>query len=166
MTHASTRSPRFSGLVALSVLMLAAHAEATPLRGRLRLLPERVHAGTMRVKVLLVSRVPLGAYTLEASVDPGAAEIAAIEGGGTPEFGASPFVNDAAMTTGTVRFAAFQAARLDGPKGAVHVATLVLRSRAQRGKAYLRVRPVSVVDTAARSHRVRARRRALRVRDG
>jgi hypothetical protein len=118
----------------------------------------------VQVKVVLRSRLPVGAYTFDVRFDPAAASLLGVEGGSTREFRLTPIVNATEAAQGRVRFSAFQAARLDGPVGRVHVATLLLRPHERRGRVRLRLDPVTVADTGVRVHPVQARERAIRLR--
>src|SRR5437870_1301287 len=65
---------------------------------RLRLVPEHRSVGdVVKVRVILRTPMPLGAYDLEAMVDPSHGELLGIEGGSTEEFSPPPIVNDLTM---------------------------------------------------------------------
>jgi len=104
--------------------------------------------GVVRVQVVVRSPAPIGGYSIDAAFDPRALEIVATDGGRAPEFRAAPMVD--VEPSGRLRIAAFQTSRLDGPKGRVHVATVLLRTTGVRGSKRLRLRAASVSDTTNR----------------
>jgi hypothetical protein len=120
----------------------------------------------VRLQVWVRSSVPLGAYTFEASFDPVGLELVSLHGGTTAEFSPSPLVDRASFETGRVRFSAFQATRLDGPRGRVHVADLVFRRHPSpsRRRVHVEIRSVVTADTEGRQYGVRSRSRVLSTR--
>lgn len=160
--------------VVLSSLTSPAYLAADSVEPRLKLAPSRPWRDPLTVRVLIYGPVPFGAYTVQVSFDPAALELMAVEGGKTAEFSAPPLSDPAAFARGTVRFSAFQARRLDGPIGKVHLATLRFRPRGapragvssgrELRSTYVRVEAITVADTHGAKYRPPPRRAALRYR--
>ncbi len=68
--------------------------------------------------------LPLGAYAVRVTFDPAVLSLTAVAGGGEPAFSSAPGFDPASFATGATIVAAYQAASLDGPRGALRVARL------------------------------------------
>jgi hypothetical protein len=156
---------------AVALLLASVPGVARAAAPQLKLLIDRAPAGApLHVKVFVVSRrVPLGAYTLELAFDAARLEVAAIKGGDVKEFTAPPIANAGQFQTGSVRFSAFQAQRLDGPTGRVLIAELTLQPRAlpagvKRARVRVELRPITVTDTKGKAYRVQKRVKIVMLR--
>lgn len=140
-------------LLGLAALVLpAARAEAGGPSLRLAF-PHATADGRLAVQALIVSPVPLGAYTLRLTFDRAAVAVQRIDGADDGPFAKRPITNSAAFKTGSVRFSSFQAERLDGPTGRVRVATIYLtRIPGRRRRVRLRLEAITVADTAGRTY--------------
>lgn len=151
-------------IVALALVASALGAAPAAAGAHLVLVPRHTAVGgPLRVEVVLVSSVSLGAYTAEASFDPQALDLIGIRGGSTPEFSGPPLVGQGGGR-GKVRFSAFQAVRLDGPSGRVSVATLEFRRLQLHTRTRLGVRVEKLAAADGTTYPVRARGRTLRLR--
>lgn len=166
MTSDKRRAKNFLGAVGsvwMALLLLAHPAvDAWGALGepRLRLARGAISSTEVQFRVLLVSGVPVGAYTMEIRFDPEAMELVDVRGGVASQFISAPITNRQAFATGVVRFSAFQAQEVGQPTGKVHVATIVARPRGGNDKVKLRVQPVTVSDTSG--NRFVVKRRAAR----
>ena len=156
---------RFAVLVTalwlVSATLAASSCWALP---QVKLVQDKAASGdTVRVKVFVYSRAPLGAYAFRLSHHPATLDLLSIDGGAA-EFSAPPVTNPSEFTQATVRFAAFQAARLEGPTGKVHVATITLRARSRTNRPRITIDPLTLADTAGRTYRVLRRGTTLRLR--
>ena len=147
-------------VVALLVMLPSAAWSAAP-TVRLR---SRRGEGTSTVAVRFSSRVPIGVYMAQVVFDPLQVRLEAIDGGTTPEFSGPPLASPGAFASGTVKFGAFQASRLDGPTKKLSVATLTFRSLQPQGRARVTVNIVTFADTGAAEYSLRSRRATLRLR--
>jgi len=158
--------------VALWGFTSPAHVAAASVDPLLKLAASRPGRDPLTVRVLIYSPVPIGAYTVDVSFDPAVLELVAVDGGKAAEFNAAPLSNPAAFASGTVRMSAFQMRRLEGPSGAVHVATLRLQPRAgpatqasrKLRRTELEARVVVLADTHGVTYRPAPRRTVLRYR--
>ena len=156
------RSVCVAGALAGLVTLIVAVPPSAAAGPSIKLVPDyAVRGAPFRVKVLLVSRQPIGAYTLQLLFASSAAEVLAIAGEG--EF-STPVTNSQAFRSGRVRFSAFQASRMDGPTGRVPIATLTLRPRGPVKAIRLEIEPIIVADTDGRKYRVRKHTRTIRLR--
>lgn len=170
-SHVTANLQRHVRLAALIVVVAGwmalsqsgvAHARMTP---RLRLVLHATTDDRTTVQVLVYTRVPLGAYTLQMSFDPRAVAVVDLQGGSTPEFAAVPMVDRGRFDSGELRFAAFQAARRGGPRGRVHVATLTFRRVQQPAAATeLAVEAITLADTEGIKYTARPVHKAWRPR--
>jgi hypothetical protein len=132
--------------------------------------------GFARLKVYVLTRRALGAYTFQVSFDPSVLKIENIEAGTEPAFTA-PVCNPAQFASGRTRFSAFQNRSLDRPLGAVHVATLVFgrgqgppstrRTALQAAsirRAPVEVQAITLAETDGARRTARARTRTVTLR--
>jgi len=155
---------RFAVLMALGLVSATLAASPCWALPQVKLVQEKAASGdTVRVKVFVYTRAPLGAYTFRVSHDPATVDVLSIDGGAA-EFSASPVANPSEFTQGAARFAAFQAARLDGPTGKIHVATITLRARPGTNRPRTTIEPLTLADTTGRTYRALRRGTTLRLR--
>lgn len=134
----------------LAALLLAVPADAAGPRLKLR----RARGSTADaplVALYVLSSAPLGAYTLQLSFDPSVLELRSV-GGGSAEFGATPFNDPSEFSTGVVRFSAFQVMGMNGPKGRCHVATFAFRPRVNKGRTRVTVEAITFADTKGNTY--------------
>ena len=152
------------GVAAVMLALPLVTAPAYAAGPQIKLVRERTRASEpFKLRVVVSSGVPLGAYTLQLSFDPSVLELTSI-GGGRGEFATQPITNPGEFGSGVVRFSAFQPTRMDGPMGLCHVATVTLKPRATKGSTRVEVEAVIIADTLGSTYPRSKSHRTLRVR--